>query len=345
MKLKSTSRKVLICLGVTISVASLSLIVGKTVQASSVQMFKRVGSNFCLNAYLPGQGSTVNLWGCDSNDPDQKWEKIPVTTGTTTQLMIKRVGSDFCLNAYRPGKSSKVNLWKCDVNDPDQKWEDIGNQMIKRAGSNFCLNAYRPGKSSTVNLWGCDTKDGDQKWENITPSTTTGNINLPFNSGQTWYVCQGYNGTISHPNRFAFDLTVAKDFGSNNACWAADGNVNKSAGKEVLAPAAGTVRYIGQDLVCLEIDSRRSLLIGHIDRKVSNNQRVSQNALLGIVSKANSKVNGGYAHIHIEPYQSPNCSRGTSVPFTAANGFQFNGIGDLPGPVTNTYWKKELRRP
>ena len=170
-----------------------------------------------------------------------------------------------------------------------------------------------------------------------------GQINLPFNRGQTWYVCQGYNGTISHQNNFAFDLTVARDFGRNNSCWAADGNVNKSAGQAVLAPSAGTVWHVGQDLVCLEIDSRRSLLIGHIDRRVGNGQRVSQDAILGTLSSANS-INGGYAHIHIEARQSPRCTPGTSVPFTATNGFQFKGIGDLPGSVTNTHWKRELRR-
>jgi hypothetical protein len=29
-------------------------------------------------------------------------------------------------------------------------------------------------------------------------SPQTGQISLPFASGQTWYVCQGYNGTVSH---------------------------------------------------------------------------------------------------------------------------------------------------
>jgi len=160
------------------------------------------------------------------------------------------------------------------------------------------------------------------------------------------FVCQGYNGTISHQNNFALDLTVGnRDFGNNNACAAPDGNINKSAGVEVLAPAGGTVVHIGQDLVCLQIDSRRSLLIGHIDRRVTNGQRVTQDTVLGTLVRYRGVSQSDYAHIHIEARQSANCTRGTSVPFTAANGFQFNGIGDLPGPVTNTHWKRELRRP
>lgn len=179
------------------------------------------------------------------------------------------------------------------------------------------------------------------------PGGGSGQINLPFRSGRSMFVCQGYNGPVSHQrnNFYSLDLTVARDFGNNNACWAADGNVNKSAGVEVLAPAGGTVVNIGQDLVCLQIDFRRSLLIGHIDRRVTNGQRVTQDTVLGTLSRANSAVNGGYAHVHIEARQSANCAPGTTVPFTAANGFQFNGIGDLPGPRTNTHWKRELRRP
>jgi len=174
----------------------------------------------------------------------------------------------------------------------------------------------------------------------------SGQINLPFRSGRSMFVCQGYNGTISHQNNFALDLTVGnRDFGNNNACAAPDGNINKSAGVEVLAPAGGTVVHIGQDLVCLQIDSRRSLLIGHIDRRVTNGQRVTQDTVLGTLVRYRGVSQSDYAHIHIEARQSANCTRGTSVPFTAANGFQFNGIGDLPGPVTNTHWKRELRRP
>lgn len=158
------------------------------------------------------------------------------------------------------------------------------------------------------------------------------------------FVCQGYGGPISHSGYHAFDLSVARDFGNSNACWAADGNVNKSANLEVLAPAAGTISYITglPDFVCLQIDANRSLLIGHMNRRVSNGQRVTADTVLGTLSAANS-INGGFAHVHIEARRSPNCARGTSVPFTAGNGFQFNGIGDLPG-LPNTQWRRELRR-
>jgi murein DD-endopeptidase MepM/ murein hydrolase activator NlpD len=174
-------------------------------------------------------------------------------------------------------------------------------------------------------------------------------INLPFRSGRSMFVCQGYNGSVSHQGYYALDLTVdRRDFGNNNACAAFGGDINKSAGLDVLAPAAGTVMYMSglPDFVCLQIDDSRSLLIGHMDRKVTNGQRVSQDTVLGTLVRYRGVSQSDYAHIHIEARRSRNCERGTSVPFTAANGFQFNGIGDLPGPFTiNTHWKRELRRP
>jgi murein DD-endopeptidase MepM/ murein hydrolase activator NlpD len=179
----------------------------------------------------------------------------------------------------------------------------------------------------------------------------SGQINLPFRSGLSMFVCQGYNGPVSHrsQNHYSLDLTVgSRDFGLNNACAAPDGDINKSAGVEVLAPAAGTVMYMPglQEFVCLQIDSSRSLLIGHMDRRVTNGQRVNQDTVLGTLVRYRGVSPRDYAHIHIEARPNANCAPGISVPFTAANGFQFKGIGDLPGPfTTNTHWKRELRRP
>jgi len=173
-------------------------------------------------------------------------------------------------------------------------------------------------------------------------------INLPFGSGRSMFVCQGYNGPVSHRNgnHYSLDLTVdRRDFGNNNACAAFGQDINKSAGLEVLAPAGGTVVHRGQEFVCLQIDYGRSLLIGHMDRRVTNGQRVAQDTVLGTLVRYRGTSPSDYAHIHIQAHQNSNC-QGAPVPFTAANGFQFNGIGDLPGPYTiNTHWKRELRRP
>ncbi|WP_082218242.1 M23 family metallopeptidase [Kamptonema formosum] len=179
-------------------------------------------------------------------------------------------------------------------------------------------------------------------------SNGSGQINLPFRSGQTWYVCQGYQGPISHSNTYSFDLTVAREDIGSTGCWAANGNVNKSAGQPVFAPAAGTVSYVNSDMVCLTLDSGRSLLIGHMNRTVGNGARVNQDTQLGTVSGANQATNGGYAHIHIEARNGAGCPLPVpqrSVPFTAAQKFQFNGVGDLPDlPGRPDYQGRALTR-
>lgn len=147
----------------------------------------------------------------------------------------------------------------------------------------------------------------------------------------TWYVCQGYNGKISHTSydRHALDLTVAPNRGASGYCY---GDQNISAGKSIYAPASGKVTYRKnfrgkQDMLCLALNSGGSLLIGHMDYRVSNGQQVQPTTLLGKVSSAED-ANGQYAHIHIRASKTSDCS-GESVPFTYSNKFRIEGTDDL----------------
>lgn len=346
-------------IGLTISGTAALLVNTKSANAGYMDDYFRDGmtiklvtpKGFNVNLPYPTNGGMINTFEPDNTDD---W-KFVVIRSSADGFKLKRVGTNHLITTkdFPARNLTLLEAWQ-DVGGEDkfQTWVATPTRpgyfaICLKAQRDQCMNVPNSTNRTRLTTYKFDANDQDQMFSAVVLSSSTGNINLPFKSGQPWYVCQGYNGTVSHQGYYAFDLTVAEDFGSNNACYAADNNVNKSAGREVLAPTAGTVRYISglKDFVCLEIDSRRSLLIGHIDRKVSDGQPVSPDTVLGTVSQANIKENGGYAHIHIEARQSPRCARGTSAPFTAANGFQFNGIGDLPGPVTNTYWKKELRRP
>jgi hypothetical protein len=153
---------------------------------------------------------------------------------------------------------------------------------------------------------------------------------LPFTPGEPWYVCQGYKGTITHRNAYALDLTVRQEDVGNAGCWANDGNVNASEGREVTAPASGTVIHIGTDLVCIDFDAGGSMLIGHLTGRVAGGH-VDQNARLGWVASANAATNGGYAHIHVQIHLGPGCrAGGPTVPFDDAHGTRFQGAPNLP---------------
>lgn len=149
---------------------------------------------------------------------------------------------------------------------------------------------------------------------------------LPFPEGQTWWVCQGYNGQISHQGLYALDLTLVPPPHGPNGCV---GDVNQSGNKAVLAPAAGNAALVGGDLLCITFDSGGSMLLGHMKNRVSGH--VNANDQIGLTSLANETANGGYAHIHVQFHPGDGCSAsGASIPFDDAHGTRFQGAPNLP---------------
>lgn len=287
----------------------------------------------------------MSIWQHNRNDPDQQFDRLPGRNGA---VLLRHRSTGKCLNAHRLFNGAEINVWNCNANDPDQNFNliGLGNQefLIQRAGTNLCVDSPTRTDGGRVHLWTCDRNNSNQRFKS-TQVTSLGDIHLPFDRGATWYVCQGYNGPISHRGYPALDLTVGNtDFGANNSCWAHDGRTSRSAARRVLAPADGTISWISRDLVCLTMDQNRSLLIGHINinSNIRTNQRVTRDTVLGLTSAAN-RINGGFSHIHIEARRSSGCRPGTSVPFTKQNGFQFVGVGDLPSG--QTHWKRALTRP
>ena len=297
----------------------------------------------------------MSVWDFSPNDPEQQFTIVQNKIGGK-RLVHRSTGK--CLNAYLPKNGSDVNVWGCSDSDPDQSFDinSVGNDyfQIQRRGTTLCLDNPSPRTNGgRVVLWNCDRNNSNQRFKNTgtsipnppqppQPPVTSNQVILPFNRGETWFVCQGYNGPISHSGGYGLDLSIAKDFGST-ACYAADGKVSRSANRQVLAPAKGKITYVNADLVCLSIDSKRSMLIGHMARTAKNGSTVNQGDVLGTTSVANKNVNGGFSHIHLEARSSSNCARGTSVPLTKANGFELINVGDLVG--NQTHFKKALTRP
>jgi hypothetical protein len=172
--------------------------------------------------------------------------------------------------------------------------------------------------------------------------TSTSSIALPFSPGETWFVCQGYKGTASHSNAYALDLTVRSgDFGPN-ACW---GDQNASAGRSVTAPEAGnSVPLRAADLICLNLDGGKSMVIGHLANRVTG--RVAKGALLGTVANAAS-ANGDYAHIHVQIHPSHGCAgSGPTIPFDDTHGTRFTDSVNLPDKGgANQHQRVALTRP
>jgi hypothetical protein len=337
--------KFLVALG---TAAVSSLVIGTSgVQAVETFSVDSVALNTNFNFRLIDGNPRMSIYQRNDNDPDQQFDRL---SGNRGGILLKHRSTGRCLNAHYLSNGAEINVWPCDPNDPDQNWniEGVSNGriLIKRTGTNLCVDTPTRSNTGKVHLWTCDANQPNQRWlSSSPPPVANGQIDLPFRRAQTWYVCQGYQGSVSHGASFGLDLTATnQDFG-NSACWAWDGNVNKSAGQQVLAPASGRIYHVGSDLVCLSIDSNRSLLIGHMNRSVASGAYVNKDAVLGTVSYASS-VNGGYAHIHLEGRRSSNCAVGTSVPLTDSNGLRLNSIGNLPDlSGSGDYFKKPLPRP
>ena len=285
----------------------------------------------------------MSTWDHSLNDADQNFDRKSGGKGGE-HLVHRRTGK--CLNAFRRSNGAEVNVYPCRLGDADQNFNvesiDNGDVQIRVANTNFCIDNPNRINGGLVTLQPC-FRNANQRFKinggATPPPPPSGLVTLPFRSGETWYVCQGYRGTISHKNSFGLDLSTGQDFGINNACY---GNQDRSANRPVLAPAAGKIYHIESDLVCLSIDNNRSMLIGHMKRSVANGATVNQGDVLGTTSYQGA-ANGYFSHIHLEGRKSAGCTPGTSVPLTAAYGFQLQNVGDLVGELT--HWKRALTRP
>ena len=164
--------------------------------------------------------------------------------------------------------------------------------------------------------------------EESTPALLT----LPFSVGETWYVCQGYNGQISHQGASALDLSIDPLSPGPTGCGSGP---NASTGKPVLAPAAGIVEdhivFQGaKDILCLNLDGIAIMKVGHLTNLLPIGTRFKQNDTLGIIEPP-SKGNGGYAHIHLQIQDlstNPSCKLATTIPFSGQ--YRFEEAPDMP---------------
>src|SRR5215207_8094392 len=184
------------------------------------------------------------------------------------------------------------------------------------------------------------------------PAAAGAKIKLPFPSGQTWVVGQGYNTSPtqggSHWNcdpatlldqpsqtqgcrapyqyRYSFDLSLP------------DGS---QAGRPVLSPVNGTIRWIDLSTGGMSIDLGDGFAVAffHADLNpgLAAGQPVTQGQQLATVSPPGGGGNGGWPHIHLTLWQTTdggNWSR-NAIPFTSANALDGVSFPDLGSTVRN----------
>lgn len=175
---------------------------------------------------------------------------------------------------------------------------------------------------------------GGATWSETRSFTIAGGassrLSFPFSNGQTWYVCQGYNGSISHKGNLAKSLDLSVSSNSTAGGKGCSPNTaSSSQGQSVIAPDNGTVAWIGssdKDIMCLSLDGGGSMKLGHFYSQVSQGSRITRNStVLGNLTAPGVGTNGGYSHIHMQLFSDKSC--GTSVDFGTAFGTNLSSNG------------------
>jgi hypothetical protein len=168
-------------------------------------------------------------------------------------------------------------------------------------------------------------------------------IKMPFASGSTWTISQGYN---TNPNNGGSHYNCSEYPGVGcSAQWMykysfdlvrADGN---TAGQAVLSPVNGTIRWIDEYYGGMSINLGNGWAVAYFHTDLAPGlaagQSIVQGQWLGSVAQPGGGGNGGFPHIHVTLWKTTdggNWSR-DAQPFTGAqslDGYDFPNIAGTP---------------
>lgn len=164
----------------------------------------------------------------------------------------------------------------------------------------------------------------------------TGNLLPPFDTGERWYICQGYNQpAITHHNNSSIPSLYALDLVGGPNCE------NSAMGRNARTPLPGTVLYYSgsgaSGSLCINANDGRSITLTHINSSLSAGSSVNAGQIVGTVAGP-ATANGNVAHIHLQIWSSHGCwgTGNGGVPFDTAHNARICGAPDLTsgGPTT-----------
>jgi hypothetical protein len=224
----------------------------------------------------------------------------------------------------------------------NQQWKavDAGSGFVALLPRhvNRCLDVPGAAKNAGVQLQIYDCNQSAAQQFKLTPlgyvTTPPGRYQIPFAAGQTWYVCQGYNGSPSHTGDKAIDVTFENAKGPNG-CF---GNKDASTGQTVYAPIAGSLARVSDDFggVCITPDGGGSVYLGHLLNRAANG-KIKLGDPIGTIAPAGQMNNGGYAHVHISARAGTGCN-GEHVALDAAHSARIVGAPDMTSSGAVNQW-------
>ncbi len=255
-------------------------------------------------------------------------QRMSQPTLNSTQYGWYGSGTKLALKCYVYGQSVKgyYSPWL-----PNGGWDNIWFLVTTVDGGNQGYVADVDVNTGTNNPAAVAPACG------TTPPPSTGNLISPFAPGQRWYVCQGYNGAITHKGQPALDLTLNPNGIGPSGCT---GDSNYSANRPVYAPVSGTLYQVSSAYggVCINTPSGRSVYLGHMLNRRGNGA-VSAGTQIGTVAPAGMAGNNGYAHVHLQAHAGTGCGASPKVAFDAAHGLRIRNSPDMTYNGTVNQWR------
>jgi hypothetical protein len=104
-------------------------------------MFRRTGTNDCLNTYMPSNDADLFGYDCNSNDADQQWD-LNYRVADGAWYLANR---GYCVDAPNWSNNARVHMWGCINGVQNQMW-----QMSLRLPAKFQTNVGGVTSAATV---------------------------------------------------------------------------------------------------------------------------------------------------------------------------------------------------
>jgi hypothetical protein len=373
------------CVDGTLTVVYKPPITYRDNQVRTGDFYIRVGDKATGNVTV--KDGTLKVEGVVSGNVIQEEQGSVIVNGGSIKGNIDEVGDGDVIvnhggnvggNIAEHGTGS-VRVYQASLikGNVSEAWD--GDVVVKDAGTVVTRNVTEAGNGDLVvknggvvkvNVCEQDAGNYDLDGADWIGRIKCAGLNLPFAFGETWTVCQGYNGTVSHSgnDQFALDLSIDPDSASESGCWNSEwedgddpneeGGRNASRGQTVTSPAAGQVAsfipsFTQDDIVCIDIVTGGSIAVGHVrpDAALKVGEPVLVGDTIGKVLEAD-KVGGrekGYAHIHVSVYANEGCYYGKGKQGAVAQefigDFKFECVDPMPkNGETNQYGNEKLSR-
>jgi hypothetical protein len=128
-------------------------------------LFKRAGTNQCINVDNPANGTVINTYDCDPNDPAETWEVIP---RGNNQYSYRRLGTNKCMEAFNPVTNGPVYTWECDGSQEQMFGYNYNTKLLYRLGTgsnNQCVAKGNPINYAAIKMYDCGSANQNFQWD------------------------------------------------------------------------------------------------------------------------------------------------------------------------------------